>query len=249
MSNLDYEKVTNFLLEWLDKQIAGAGKKGGIVGLSGGIDSAVTAALLQRLPGLDSFGLIMPCHSSLEDGRDAELIAEFLEMEYDYLDLSPHYDRLIADLRKVEPGEDQLAEANVKPRLRMISLYYLAARKNFLVVGTDNWSELTTGYFTKYGDGGIDLAPLGRLVKTEVRELARHLGLPEKIISREPSAGLWRDQTDEGEMGISYEILDKYILGEEVGETEKARIEELKKSARHKLQMPPVPDRTSLEKK
>ncbi|MGM0420098.1 MAG: NAD(+) synthase [Bacillota bacterium] len=249
MSNLDYEKVTEFLLEWLENKITGAGKDGGIVGLSGGIDSAVTAALLQRLSGLDSFGLIMPCHSSLEDRKDAELVADFLKLEYDHLDLSPHYDRLLADLQRVEPGEDQLAEANMKPRLRMTSLYYLAARKNYLVVGTDNWSELTTGYFTKYGDGGIDLAPLGRLVKTEVRELARHLGLPEKIISREPSAGLWHDQTDESEMGISYEILDKYILGEEVGEAERSRIEELKRAAVHKLQMPPVPDRRNLEKK
>ncbi len=213
------------------------------VGLSGGIDSSVTAALLKRATEIEAFGLIMPCHSSTEDREDAILVAEALDIDYDELDLSKHYDLLLRDFKDLMPGEDKLAEANIKPRLRMTTLYYLAARNNYLVIGTDNWSELFTGYFTKYGDGGIDLAPLGRLVKTEVRELARYLDIPDKIIERKPSAGLWNEQTDEEEMGVSYEILDKYILGEDIKESDKERIEELRDSARHKLSMPPIPER------
>jgi len=243
MFDLDYKQVTEYLTGWLREKITEANKSGGIVGLSGGIDSAVTAALLKRTTGVESFSLIMPCHSNEEDKKDAILVADTLNLEYDELDLSGHYDRLLNDLKKMTPGEDKLAESNIKPRLRMIALYFLAARKNYLVVGTDNWSELYTGYFTKYGDGGIDLAPLGRLVKTEVRGLARYLGVPDKIIEREPSAGLWEEQTDEDEMGVSYEILDKYILGEEVKDSHKRRIKELRAAAEHKLNTPPIPDR------
>ncbi|MFW6389937.1 MAG: NAD(+) synthase [Halanaerobiales bacterium] len=243
MFDLDYEQVAEYLTEWITEKINNANKSGGIVGISGGIDSAVTAALLKRSTEIKALGLIMPCHSSKKDKEDAILVAETLNLEYDELDLSRHYDNLLKDFKTVIPGEDKLAESNIKPRLRMIALYYIAARKNYLVVGTDNWSELYTGYFTKYGDGGIDLAPLGRLVKTEVRELARYLGIPDKIIYREPSAGLWEEQTDENEMGVSYETLDRYILGKDVGELYENRIEELRASAEHKLNMPPIPDR------
>ncbi|MFW5994207.1 MAG: NAD(+) synthase [Halanaerobiaceae bacterium] len=243
MFDLDYEQVAEYLTEWITEKINNANKSGGIVGISGGIDSAVTAALLKRSTEIKALGLIMPCHSNKKDKEDAILVAETLNLEYDELDLSRHYDNLLKDFKTVIPGEDKLAESNIKPRLRMIALYYIAARKNYLVVGTDNWSELYTGYFTKYGDGGIDLAPLGRLVKTEVRGLARYLGVPDKIIEREPSAGLWEEQTDENEMGVSYETLDRYILGKDVGELYENRIEELRASAEHKLNMPPIPDR------
>lgn len=243
MFDLDYKQVTEYLTEWLTDKITEAHKFGGVVGLSGGIDSAVTAALLKRSKGIETFGLIMPCHSKVEDRKDAILVAKSLNIEYNELDLSGHYDQLLNDFKDIIPGEDRLAEANIKPRLRMIALYYLATRKNYLVVGTDNWSELYTGYFTKYGDGGIDLTPLGRLVKSEVRELARYLEIPDKIITREPSAGLWEAQTDEDEMGVSYEVLDKYILGEEVKDSHKKRIEELRASAEHKLNTPPIPER------
>ena len=243
MFDLDYEQVTEYLTGWLTEKIIGANMSGGIVGLSGGIDSAVTAALLNRASDIEVFGIILPCHSNEEDRNDAILIADALNIDYDELDLSGHYDFLLKDLKTVMPGENKLAESNIKPRLRMTTLYYLAARKNYLVIGTDNWSELYTGYFTKYGDGGIDLAPLGRLVKSEVKGLASYLGIPEKIIDRKPSAGLWEEQTDENEMGVSYDVLDRYILGEDIEESNKERIEELRASAEHKLNMPPIPER------
>ena len=110
------------------------------------------------------------------------------------------------------PG-DRLTGANIKPRLRMTTLYAFANHLGYRVVGTGNRSELAIGYFTKWGDGGVDLLPLGNLTKTRVRELARHLGVPQRIIDKPPSAGLWEGQTDESEMGVTYEQLDAYLEG------------------------------------
>ncbi|MCK4307002.1 NAD(+) synthase, partial [candidate division WOR-3 bacterium] len=110
--------------------------------------------------------------------------------------------------------------ANLKPRLRMLILYYFANKLNYLVAGTGNKSELTVGYFTKYGDGGVDILPLGGLLKTQVIELAKELKIPQKIIEKVPSADLWKGQTDEGELGISYAELDKIILAIESGNSE-----------------------------
>ena len=139
-----------------------------------------------------------------------------------------------------------MALANIKPRLRMTTLYYYASLNNYLVIGTDNWSELKVGYFTKYGDGGVDLAPLGRLVKSEVRKLAKHFGIPEKIINKKPSAGLWEGQTDENEMGVSYEELDHYILTGEADKEVRERIDELARKNSHKTEAIPIPARQSL---
>ena len=116
------------------------------------------------------------------------------------------------------PQGNDLAKANLKPRLRMMILYYFANSQDYLVAGTGNKSELCVGYFTKYGDGGVDILPLGGLLKTEVRKLAKELGIPKEIIDRTPSAGLWKDQTDEGEMGMSYEDLDFCLEAIEKGE-------------------------------
>jgi NAD+ synthase len=154
------------------------------------------------------------------------------------IDLVPAHEALIAAM----PGEGaagledanvdpegrairrQLALANVKPRLRMTSLYYLANRYNGLVVGTGNKTELAIGYFTKYGDGGVDLLPLGDLDKTAVRGLARALGVPDAVISKAPSAGLWEGQTDEAEIGVSYDQLDR-VLASIPGEERKEPID------------------------
>jgi len=136
----------------------------------------------------------------------------------------------------------RLAKANLKARLRMLTLYYVSNQMKYLVAGSGNRSELTIGYFTKYGDGGVDILPLGNLVKKEVRELARYLDVPREIIDKAPSAGLWLGQTDESEMGFTYEALDRYLLNGTAPEELKSRIEFMKASTLHKIITTPIPD-------
>ena len=130
--------------------------------------------------------------------------------------------------------------ANIKPRLRMTMLYYEGGLNKYLVVGTSNKSELVIGYYTKYGDGGVDIEPIGNLVKSQVLELARYLQIPEIIINKTPTAGLWEGQTDELEMGVTYRELDHYILNGCASDSAKSRIEKLIKVSEHKRHMPPV---------
>jgi NAD+ synthase len=136
------------------------------------------------------------------------LVARKLGIRTELIDLSAMYDRLL----KVLPAAGALALANLKPRLRMLVLYYFANKLNYLVCGTGNKSELMVGYFTKHGDGATDILPIGGLLKKDVRRLAQSLGIPRQIITKPPTAGLWQGQTDEGEMGITYRELDD-ILG------------------------------------
>lgn len=250
---MDAQKVCKQLVSWITEQVQSANARGVVVGISGGIDSAVVAALCKRAFPDASLGLIMPCHSNPEDVEDARLVADSLDMDVKIIDLSPIYDafvRLFTDTpagspstpSQPDPGRLDLANANIKPRLRMITLYHFANRLNYLVVGTGNKSELTVGYFTKYGDGGVDLLPIGGLVKGQVRELARHLGIPERIIIKPPSAGLWPGQTDEQEMGLTYEDLDRYILTGKAAPEVAQRIESLKARARHKAATPAIPE-------
>jgi NAD+ synthase len=144
------------------------------------------------------------------------------------------------------PDTSDLARANIKPRLRMTTLYALAQTHGYLVAGTGNKSEIAVGYFTKYGDGGVDIEPLGELYKTQVRLLAAKLGIPQTIIDRPPTAGLWEGQTDEGEMGITYEALDTTLAAIEAGDTghldpaQVARVQQMLASSAHKRSMPPV---------
>ncbi len=183
------------------------------MGLSGGVDSSVTAVLCKRAT--DLLGLIMPIHSDPMDEEYASLLASKFDIPVRRIDLGPVYDAF----RKVLPDPAGLPAANLKPRLRMATLYYFANKENRLVVGTGNKSEIMMGYFTKYGDGGVDILPLGGLLKGEVRRLARELGVPERIIAKPPSAGLWAGQTDEGELGITYDELDKFLRALESGDT------------------------------
>jgi NAD+ synthase len=144
------------------------------------------------------------------------------------------------------PSDHPLAAANIKPRLRMITLYYLAQSHNYLVLGSGNRTEIEVGYYTKYGDGGVDLLPLGGLYKTQVWELARELGVPQEVIDRPPTAGLWPGQTDEGEMGITYRELDRVLRAIAAGDTEGIDPDTLKKvqgmieRSAHKRAMPPI---------
>jgi NAD+ synthase len=143
---------------------------------------------------------------------------------------------------KTYKDQMDLAIANLKPRLRMLTLYYFANKLNYLVVGTGNKSELTMGYFTKYGDGGVDILPLGDLLKSEVKQLAVELNVPHEIINKAPSAGLWAGQTDEGEMGITYAELDKILSGDlaGIGKNKIELVNKRKTQSHHKRNLPEI---------
>ena len=210
------ERLTAHLVEWLEAQVSASGGGGAVLGLSGGIDSAVVAALCVRAFADHTLGVIMPCESDPADSADARLVAERFALPSCTVDLTTTLHTFSASLAascEQAPGDERATVANIKARLRMTTLYAFANHLGYRVIGTGNASELAIGYFTKYGDGGVDLLPLGNLTKTTVRELARHLGVPQPVIDKPPSAGLWSGQTDEGEMGFSYEELDAYLGG------------------------------------
>lgn len=233
---------------WIREQVKKAGAKGCVVGLSGGVDSSVVAVLCKQAFPNSTLGIILPCHSIPMDIRHARRIAKKYSIKSKCVDLTVPFDLLYESFegKKYLPAKRSLPTANLKPRLRMLTLYYFANKLNYLVVGTGNKSELTMGYFTKYGDGGVDLLPLGGLLKSRVRELARELGLPEEIIVKAPSAGLWEGQTDEEEMGITYDILDKTIQALESGKVKSCdpkvlgKIRHQRQKTAHKLAMPPI---------
>ena len=242
------KKHIDQLTQWLKNQVEQTKTNGLIVGVSGGVDSAVVSYLIEKATPGHALGVILPCHSSEEDLKDAQAVVEGAKINHMTIDLSARHRQLFEQIKqqtheKQEWNEEKerIADANLRARLRMSTLYTLATNYNYLVVGTDNQSEWYTGYFTKYGDGGVDLAPLVHYTKTEIFEMARELGVPDSIITKSPSAGLWEGQTDEQEMGVSYETIDAYLRGKNVGEKERAIIEEMHERTEHKRQMPPTP--------
>jgi NAD+ synthase len=248
------------LAEWIRERVHASGARGIAVGLSGGIDSAVVVGLAQLAMREAVVGVLMPCHSDPRDEADARLIADHFKIASIRVDLAPSYDRLVSDLKSAVARlpashapvatadnvdiKSRVPLANIKPRLRMTSLYYLANALNYLVAGTGNRSELTIGYFTKYGDGGVDLLPIGHLLKSEVRALARSLEVPASVIEKPPSAGLWLGQTDEAEMGFTYDDLENYLTRgpEAVSPALAMRIERLVRASEHKRALAPTPD-------
>ncbi len=251
------ERLATRISGWMHDRVKQADAGGIIVGLSGGIDSAIVLRLAQLATPGTVVGVVMPCQSAPEDEAHARLVAEHFDAPVVRVNLDSPYDALVAELENARtqlPGaiaetrssDDRLrlAVANLKPRLRMASLYQLANSLGFLVAGTGNRSELTIGYYTKYGDGGVDLLPIGALLKSEVRSLARHLGVPEAIIDKPPSAGLWPGQTDEREMGFGYDELERYVVdgAESVAPAIAERIARLVDGSAHKRMSPPMPD-------
>lgn len=215
---IDAARVERKLTKFIRKKVFDAGADGVVIGLSGGIDSSVTAALSTRALGPKKvLGISLPEMGVSDPGDvdDARLVAEHLGIEFRVVDIAPVV-KAVRDQVKFSP-EARLPNANILPRVRMVVLYYYANLLNRLVMGCSNRSELRTGYFTKYGDGAADLAPLGALYKTQVRELAAYLGIPRQIIDKVPTAGLWRGQTDEAELGISYKNLDMILIALDLG--------------------------------
>jgi NAD+ synthase len=256
----DYASLASQIAGWLKFQMDDAGASRLVLGLSGGIDSAVVCALATMAAGPQRvIAAIMPIYSHANDIRDAESVAVNFEVLSRLIDLAAAYDALIAALPDEGDGLDDgsvdeetrarrrlLALANIKPRLRMTALYALANRYNGIVVGTGNKTELSIGYFTKYGDGGVDLLPLGDLDKTSVRGLARALGVPAQVIARAPSAGLWDGQTDEAEIGVTYDVLDQALEaiadgdGAAIDPDIRQRVTALARASEHKRRPVPV---------
>lgn len=238
------QNLSKRLSSWIENKVTEAKAKGVVLGLSGGIDSAVVAILCKKVFFKNTLALITPCHSINKDIEDALEFAKEFSISYKIINLSEIYDSFISLIETKEKKTDfKLAKANIKPRLRMTTLYYFANKLNYLVIGTGNKSELMVGYFTKYGDGGVDILPLGNLLKSQIIELAEYLEITQKIIQKPPSAGLWEGQTDEGEMGISYGQLDKYI---KTGQLDNQGVEEkIQKKiilSKHKRNFPEIPD-------
>jgi NAD+ synthase len=247
------------IANWMRQRALEARAEGFVVGLSGGIDSAVVARLCQLATPGHALGVLLPCQSNPDDERDARLVADHFHLPTVTVVLDEGFDGLTRaaaaaaaeatrQLGHAEPPPDDIRArmplANVKPRLRMATLYFLANRLNYLVAGTGNRCELAIGYFTKYGDGGVDLLPLGALVKREVRAMARDLGVPQRVIDKPPSAGLWVGQTDESEMGFAYAELESYLEQgpAAVNPAIAMRIERLMRASEHKRQIAPMPE-------
>lgn len=237
------EELANKLTAWIRAQVALAKRRGVVFGLSGGLDSAVVAVLCNRAFPANALALIMPCYSSETDIEHAEAVASKFHIPTSTIALEEAFDSLLRVLSAgdYEPANKKLAESNLKPRLRMLALYYSATQLGYLVVGTGNRSEISIGYFTKYGDGAVDILPLGNLVKRQVRELAVYLDIPKEIIQKPPSAGLWVGQTDEGEMGITYEELDHYLITGQAAEEVKKKVDARITGSAHKRALPAIP--------
>ncbi|MFX1476136.1 MAG: NAD(+) synthase [Promethearchaeota archaeon] len=240
---LPLAKVTQTIEQWLSDYLNQSGCKGFVIALSGGIDSSVTAVLCRRVT-RNTRGLLLPCGETPADAApDALLLAKQFDIETTTYDLTPVFNAFLTTLGVTEETADPIVVGNIKARLRMVTLYFEANLHQRLVVGTGNRTELALGYFTKYGDGGVDLLPLGNLLKREVRDLAEFHRIPDRIIQKPPTAGFFLEQTDEKELGATYDQLDDFVSGVTPKGLSPARIEELHQRLRaneHKIKLPPI---------
>ncbi len=241
---MNIEDLAEKLISWIKDEVTERGCLGVVIGMSGGVDSSVVAVLCKRAFPENTMGVMMPCHSNPDDKAHAQAVADKFDIPTVEVVLDSIYEAFIKKLPefKDNPELKHLAQANLKPRLRMITLYYIANQLRYMVVGSGNRSEVAIGYFTKYGDGGVDIMPLANLVKGQVRELARFLGIPAPVIDKPPSAGLWEGQTDEAEMGVSYEALDGFILTGEASEEVRKKIKAMMNSSANKRSLPQMPE-------
>ncbi len=213
-----------------------------VLGLSGGVDSSLVAALAKKAVGKEKLMCIMmPIDSHPSDLNDALELAKTLDLSYLVIDASEPYHNLIDLYAKQGIILDKATCSNLKVRLRMSILYAYAQNHRGLVLGTDNKDERYTGYFTKWGDGAADLLPICHLLKKEVVEASKMLGVPTHLAERTPTAGLFMGQTDEQEMGVTYADLDKYLSGEKVDEKTEERILQLHRISQHKRDEIPAP--------
>jgi len=238
-------KLADYLQEvkkFLQDMLKNTGAATYVLGLSGGIDSSLVAALTKEAVGKDKLMCIMmPIDSHPDDLKDAISLADHLKLNYLIIDGSKSFHATVDEFKKRGAELNQVALTNLKVRIRMTILYAYAGSHSGLVLGTDNADERYTGYFTKYGDGAADLMPICHLLKSEVKQAAAMLGVPDFLVNRVPSAGLFLGQTDEKEMGVTYCDLDAYLTGKEVAPEVKSRIEYLHKISNHKRDPIPTP--------
>lgn len=203
------EGAKSVIVDFVRDYVKQSGTNGVVMGLSGGIDSALVAALAADALGPDQvLATFLPVNADTdkENLDHARELADRLGIKHELFEIGPV-------IKQFEPlGLDRLSRGNLAARLRMVVWYARANQNGLLVIGTGNKAEIFAGYFTKYGDGGADLLPLANLYKVNVRQLAKHVGIPKKIIEKPPSAGLWKGQTDEGEMGLSYNDIDRILF-------------------------------------
>ena len=255
-SEAELDARRDHIVDFIRETAADAGADRAVLGLSGGIDSSLTAHLVVEALGADALhGLVMPgAVSSGENMSDAERIAQELGVEYDVIEINPFVDQLLETFPEAEG--DREAVGNARARTRAVVNYLVANHENGIVVGTGNRAEAQVGYFTKYGDGAVDCHPIGNLYKQQVRQLARHVGVPEDIVTKEPTAGLWQGQTDEEELGLGYDTLDAILAVHidgplsadaaarelDVPASAVERVRSLSERSAHKRSVPPAPD-------
>ena len=236
------EEYLKYIESFLKDYLKEAHSSGYVLGLSGGVDSSLVAAIAKNAVGKENLTcILMPIHSNPKDLEDGIKVAKALDVNYIVLDATEAYESLAKEfINKGEPLND-MSSYNLKVRLRMCMLYGYGQTHNYLVLGTDNADERYTGYFTKHGDGACDILPIVHLIKSEVVQAAKIYGIPNELAERTPSAGLFPGQTDENEMGVTYKELDDFLLGKEINENSKARIEHLHKVSEHKRKEVPAP--------
>ena len=239
---MNTKELVDKLVSWIRDTVLAAGCKGVVIGMSGGVDSSVLAVLCHQAFPQSTLGIFIPCYNSQTEVEHARAVASQFSIPTRMVKLDSVFDALLKALPDDKAGFviTRITKGNLKARLRMLTLYYFANQFNYMVAGSSNRSELSIGYFTKYGDGGVDIAPLGSLVKGQIREIACFLDIPQQIIDKPPSADLWEGQTDEDELGFSYEELDHYLITGKASDELKKKIESMIANNYHKRQPPPV---------
>jgi len=256
-SEAELEATRERIVSFIADVVEDAGADGAVLGLSGGIDSTLTAHLAVEALGEDGLhGLTMPSEVNDPDVMsDAERVAADLGIEYDVVPIQPVAEAVFDALPG--PAEDRTARGNVYVRTRAVCNYLVANAEDRVVLGTGNRAEAMTGYYTKYGDQAVDCNPIGTLYKQQVRQLAAHVGVPRDLVMREPTAGMWEDQTDAAEMGVDYDTVDAILAVHVDGGLSRAatireldvsadavdRVVDLYEASAHKRSMPPAPER------
>ncbi len=226
-----------YLANWINTYCKKANISNLVLGISGGVDSAIVAGIIAKHTSLVLTCVFMDIDNSVLDKKCVQAMEKYLSIPIRYINLSSTCKMLIKQLGV----KKQITVSNIKPRIRMTTIYSIASELNALVLGTSNADELYLGYFTKFGDSGCDIMPLANLNKSQVYELAKELKIPKIIIDRAPSAGLYKNQTDEQEMGVTYVNVDAYLENKKIDNKSLKIINRLHKNNLHKLSLPVKP--------